>query len=93
MDHIKSITKKTSKTMGFLRKFEQILPRSSLLFIYKTFIKSQFGYAEIIYGQAYNSALHDKLESIQYNACLVITSALRGTLTEKKLPRTSFGIS
>ena len=37
--------------------------------------------------------LHDKLESIQYNACLVITSALRGTLTEKKLPRTSFRIS
>ena len=44
-------------------------------------------------GQAYNSALHDKLESIQYNACLVITSALRGTSTEKKLPRTSFRIS
>ena len=37
----------------------------------------------VIYGQAYNSAFHDKLESIQYNACLAITGAIRGTSTEK----------
>ena len=36
-EHIKSITKKISKTMGSLRTFEQILPRSTLLTIYKTF--------------------------------------------------------
>ena len=35
------------------------------------------------YDQAYNSAFHDKLESIQYNACLAITGAIRGTSTEK----------
>ena len=69
--------------MGLLRKFQQILPRSSLLTIYKTFIRSQLDYADIIYDQAYNSAFHDKLESIQYNACLAITGAIRGTSTEK----------
>ena len=63
-EHIKTITKKISKILGLLRKFQQILPRSSLLTIYKTFIKSQLDYADIIYGQAYNSAFHDKLESI-----------------------------
>ena len=82
-EHIKSITRKISKTMGLLRKFQQILPRSSLLTIYKTFIRSRLDYADIIYDQAYNSAFHDKLESIQYNACLAITGAIRGTSTEK----------
>ena len=69
--------------MGLLRKFQQILPRSSPLTIYKTFIRSRLDYADIIYDQAYNSAFHDKLESIQYNTCLAITGAIRGTSTEK----------
>ena len=50
--------------MGLLRQFQQILPRLSLLFIYKNFIRSRLDYADIIYDQAYNSAFHDKLESI-----------------------------
>ena len=82
-EHIKSITKKISKTMGLLRKFQQILPRSTLLTIYKTFIRNRIDYTDITYDQAYNSAFHDKMESIQYNACLTITGAIRGTLTEK----------
>ena len=82
-EHIKSITKKVSKTIGLLRKFQQILPRSSLLTIYKTFIRSQLDYADIIYDQAYNSAFHNKLESVHYNGCLAITDAIRGTSTEK----------
>ena len=51
--------------MGLLRKFQQILPRSSLLTIYKTFIRSHLDYADIIYDQAYNSAFHDQVVSIQ----------------------------
>ena len=76
-EHVKSITKKISKTMGLLRKFQQILRRSALLTIYKTFIRSWLDYADIIYDQAYNSAFDDQLESIQYNACLAITGAIR----------------
>ena len=34
-------------------------------------------------NQAYNSAFHDKLESVPYNARLAITGAIRGTSTEK----------
>ena len=55
------------------------MPRSSLLTIYKTFIRSWLDYAGTIYDPAYNSAFHDKLEYIQYNAWLAIT----GTSTEK----------
>ena len=78
--------------MGLLRKFQQVLPRSTVLTTYKTFIRSRLDYANIIYDQACNSAFHDKLESIQYNACLAITGAIRCTSTEKNIPRaTSLG--
>ena len=69
--------------MGLLRKFQQIMPRSSLLNMFQTFIRSRLDYADVIYDQAYNPAFHDKLESIQYNACLAITGAIRGISTEK----------
>ena len=51
-EHIKGITKKISKTMIFLRKFQQILPGSSLLIVYKTFIINGLDYANISYDQA-----------------------------------------
>ena len=69
--------------MGLLRKFHQILARSSLFIIYKTFIRSWLDYADIICDQAYNSAFHDKLESVQHNACLAITGTMRGSSREK----------
>ena len=69
--------------MSLLRRFQPILPRSFLLTIYKTFIRSQFDFADVIYDQAYNSSFHEKLEPLQYNACLAITGAIRGTSSEK----------
>ena len=69
--------------MGLLRKFQQILPVSFLLTIYKIFIRIELDYAEIIYDQAYNLAFHDKLESVHYNACLAINDAIRSISTTK----------
>ena len=40
-----------------------------------------FGYADIIYDQAYNFAFYDKLQSIEHNVCLAITGSIRGTST------------
>ena len=68
--------------MGLLHRFQPILPRSSLLTIYKIFIRSQLDFPDVIYNQACNSSFHEKLESIQYSACLVITGAIRGTSSE-----------
>ena len=69
--------------MGLLRRFQPILPRSSLLTIYKTFIRSQLYFVDVIYDQPCNSSFHEKLESIQCNACLGMTRAIRGTSSEK----------
>ena len=83
VEHIKNITKKISKTMGLLGRFQPILPRSYLLTTYKTFIRSQLDFAGVIYDQACNSSFYERLESIQYNACLAITGGIRGTPSEK----------
>ena len=69
--------------MGLLGRFQPILSRSSLLTIYKTFIRSQLDFADVIYDQDCNLHFHGKLESIQYNTCLAITGAIRGTSSEK----------
>ena len=69
--------------MVLLRRFQQILPRSSLLTICKTFIRSQLDYPDVICNQAYNSSFHEKLESLECNACLEITGAIRGRSSEK----------
>ena len=74
---------KISKTIGLLRKLQNLLPRAALIAIYKAFIRPHLDYGDILYDQAYNMSFHQKLESIQYNACLAITGAIRGTSKEK----------
>ena len=81
--HIKNVQSKINKTKELLRKLQNILPRQSLITIYKTFIKPHLDYGDIIYDRAYNSSFHQNIESIQYNAALAITGAIRGTSKEK----------
>ena len=82
-EHLKMISLKISKTLGLLRKLHNLLPRSALITIYKAFVRPYLDYGNILYDQAYNMSFHHKLESIQYNACLAITGAIRGTSKEK----------
>ena len=82
-EHLKTIINKIIKTIGLLRKFQNFLPRKSLLTIYKSFIRPHFDYGDIIYDQTYNTSFHQRLESLQYNAALAITGAIRGTSKEK----------
>ena len=44
--HIKSILNKVNKTIGLLPKFQLILPRHSLITIYKTFIRPHLDYSK-----------------------------------------------
>ena len=81
--HIKSILNKVNKTIGLLRKFQLILPRHSLITIYKTFIRPHLDYGDVIYDHAFNEPFHQRLESIQYNAAIAITRTIRGTSSKK----------
>ena len=72
-EHIKNILTKVNKTIGLLRKLENILPRRSLLAIFKSFVKLYLDYGDVIYDPSYNNTFDQKMESIQYNAALSIT--------------------
>ena len=69
-----------NKLVALLRKLQTIPPRQTLLTIYKAFIRSHLDYGDTIHGQGYNDSFHQKLESIQYNAALAITRAIRGAI-------------
>ena len=75
---------KVNKTIRLRRKVQNTLPRPSLLTSYKSFIRPHFAYSDIIYDQAYNTSFQQKVESIQYNAALAITGAIRETSKEKR---------
>ena len=83
LEHLKNIQAKVNKSIALLRKLQATLPRSTLLTIYKAFIRPHLDYGDTIYYQADNDSFHQKLESIQYNVALAITGAIRGTSWEK----------
>ena len=82
-EHLKSVVKKLGETVGLLRKFRGILPRTSLITIYKSFARPHLDYGGIIYDQTFNKSFHQRIESVQYNAAIAITGAIRGTSSKK----------
>ena len=56
--HIKNVQGNLNKTIGLLRKLQNILPRRSLFTVYKLFIRPHLDYRDIIYDEAYNSLSH-----------------------------------
>ena len=53
-----------------MRKLNLLLPRSSLLTVYKFFIRPHLDYGDVINDQPNLSFLTNKIESVQYNAAL-----------------------
>ena len=49
----------------------------------KSFTGPHLDYEDIIYDQPFTNSFQNKVESIQYNACLAITDAIRGTSKER----------
>ena len=82
-EHLKNVFNETNKTTGLSQKPSNLLPRQALVTIYKAFVRPHLDYADVLYDQAFNNSFHAKMESIQYNACLAITGAIRGTSREK----------
>ena len=58
------------------------MPRGLLLTIYKSFIRPHLDYSDVIYDQHNTNSFHPKLESIQYNAALAKTGAIRDSSRE-----------
>ena len=83
VEHIQCILIETCKIIGLIRKLQPVIPRAALLTIYKSFLRSRLGYGDVIYDRAFSESFQNKLESVQYNAALAITGAIRGSSKEK----------
>ena len=81
--HINEKINKANKGIGIIRKPNIILPRSALLTIYRSFVRPHLDYGDVIYDQPENESFSSRIESVQYNASLAITGAIRGTSQEK----------
>ena len=82
-EYLQNMFKKINKTISLLRKLQNNLPRAPLVTIYKSFVRPHLDYGDILYDQTFNNSFHERLESIQYNAALAITGAIRGSSREK----------
>ena len=82
-EHINDNIHQANKGVGLLRKVQTILPRNSLLTIYRSFKRPLLNYADVIYDQLLNASFYKKIESVQYNAVLAITEAIKGSSREK----------
>ena len=88
--HLKNLQKKVNKTIGLLCKLKNTLPRTSLITIFKSFIRPHLDYGDIIYDWAYHSLFHPYIESNQYYAALGIAGAARGVSIEKPYVQLGF---
>ena len=82
-EHLKEINSKAYKAIAVLKKLHDIIPRKSLLIIYKSFICPQWDHGDIIYHQLINGSFCQKIESIQYQKVLAKTGAIHGTSQTK----------
>ena len=81
---------KINKTISLICKLKNLLPRTALITLYKVFVCPHLDYGNILYDQAHNALFHQKLEFLQYNACLAITGAICGSSKEKRYQEIGF---
>ena len=67
------VSLKISKTLGFLRKLQNLLPKSALITIYKAFVRRYLDYSDIFF-------MIKLMRHSQKNAALTVTS-VTGVLT------------
>ena len=75
----------TNVTQSVYQKSLGLILDSKLTMIYKAFVRHHLDYGDILYKQAFNLPFHQKLEFIQYKACLAIIGAIRGTSRQKQI--------
>ena len=67
------------KGICIIKKLSNVLPRKSLITIYKSFVGPHIDYGDFIYDQPNNESFCQQIESVQYNAFLAVTGAIKGT--------------
>ena len=82
-EHLSKLESNVNKIVSIFCKLQNVLPRSGLFTIYKSFMRPHLHYGDILYDKAFNEYFHVKLKSLQYNTTLDINGAIRGSSTGK----------
>ena len=61
--HILEKINKGMQVVGTLKKLSSVLPRFSLLTIYKSLVRPHLDYGDVIYSQPNNQSFSDRIES------------------------------
>ena len=75
-EHIAKKIKICKKLIGTIKHLPFHLPCKSLQTIYQSFVRPHLDYGDIIYDNPEDETLINKLEKVQYQACLAVTGAL-----------------
>ena len=78
-EHFKEKMSKAYEGIAVLRKLQNIIPRNSLLTIYKSSIHAHLDYGDIIYHQRNSRSFCQMIEYIQYQEVVAISGAMHGT--------------
>ena len=78
--------------VGVIRELSKILLQNSLIALYKSFVRPHLDYVDVFYDQPNNEILCQKIESVQYNAAVAITGAIKGTSQVKLYNELGLGI-
>ena len=94
--HVKEKANKTKRLLGVLKRSSRYLPISALDRAYKSFIRPKLEYGDVLYHRTpsnsnqllplnvqYLSNAMAKLESVQYQAAIIVSGAWQGTSKEK----------
>ena len=81
--HLEEKIAKANQGIGLLNRLRAFLARNSLVTIFKIRVRPHLDYGNIVYDRPGNLNFTDRLEKVQYNACLAITGCFRGTCREK----------
>ena len=60
-EYLPNVFSKVNKTIGLLRKLQNLLPRTTLITIYTAFDRPHLDYGDILYDQALKNSFHDRL--------------------------------
>ena len=86
------VSGKINKTIGLLRKLQNLLPGAAVITIYEAFTRPHLEYGDSLYDQAYNMSFHQELESIQYKCLLGQNWRHTRHIERKALTRTRFRV-
>ena len=67
------------KGIGVIKRLSKMLPWHYLLTTHKSLVRPHLDYGDVLYDQPSNKSLFKKIQTIQYNAALAITSVIKGT--------------